>query len=618
MCKLSRILLLVFVLLPQIIFCQKEENQQDYCFTLDNLIYMVNQRDSIESDTLVQQLTRDKGFQWSSDSISYECIYNNILLQYHSANVFYDNINWDNPAIIIFASADGLSNIVKLKLSKSMCPGSMRTEFAKNNFHPSNSGQMYNGHLMIDGKANHYEIDYNEDTVFVEITIRNKGEIDEYTKKQAKDKEKAIYSKMEKANKLCEASVYNEAYLTIDSAMGIYKPMDSTLFVLRKKIRDNQIHFLYDKLSEAVNQNSNIKEGISLCNEILVLDNQNDSVNEIRKILIGTTRKDYQLYSKLNPIGYNSVISSLESIVNNEILKNPSPQKQTLSLNFTFQTDQTNKSNGNVELNLFEQDGFTQIEQNKFSSRSSMLNRYVSSIAVSPFITTITQYGVMVNTKENISYSVEWKCQDKIVKMIRGKSISSNNTLKPYIDSVNAVYLKNISPKTKKDTLPYKVIYTVTQWDKRCNGNISSDLRITDIKTSSNISWLPSLVVPGVGTYIQGYHSSIVARALPFYMFTSVAIVALSWEAGKGKTIERPGWKDERGSSSRFWEYKNFGYIAGYLCLTVAATIYINDLVESIVASQRNLKRTQRLRDAFDRNKYIDLQTQDMRIEQKK
>jgi len=396
--------------------------------------------------------------------------------------------------------------------------------------------------------------------------------------------------------------------------MGLFAPMDSTLFDLRKKIRNSQIHFLYEKLSEAVNKSNNISEGISLCNEILVLDNQNDSVNEIRRVLIGATKKEYQPYSKLNPVGYNSVIASLENIVNNEIISNPSIQKQTLNIDFTFQTDHANKSFGSLQTNMFELDGFTQVDQTKLTQRNSKLDRYVKSIAVSPFITPITQYGLMVSTKERITCSIEWKCQEKIVKMVRGKKIASNNTLKPYIDSVNCIYLKNISPKTKKDTLPYKVIYTVTQWDKRSNGNISSDLRITDIKTPHYLSWMPSLALPGLGTYIQGYHSSVVARALPFALFTGLAITSLVWENGKGKEIIRTEWGS---GNSRFWENKNFGFITGYVCLAVAGTIYINDLVESIVASRRNIKRTQLLRDTFEKKKYIDLQTQDVKLDKK-
>ena len=271
-----------------------------------------------------------------------------------------------------------------------------------------------------------------------------------------------------------------------------------------------------------------------------------------------------------------------------------------------------------MSLKKFEPDGFTQIDSTKLATRNRKLDIYVKSIAASPIITPITKYGLMVNTKESLSYTIEWECQDKIVKMIRGKKISSNNTLKPYIDSINAEYLKNISPKTKKDTLPYKVIYTVTQWDKRCNENSASDLRITGIKTSNYYSWMPSLAVPGLGTYLQGYHSSVVARALPFAMFTTFAILGLSWENGKGKEIERPGWKDEHANSSRFWEYKNFGYITGYISLAVAATIYINDLTESIIATKRNIKRTQRLRDAFEKNNYINLQTKDIQLEKRK
>jgi hypothetical protein len=126
---------------------------------------------------------------------------------------------------------------------------------------------------------------------------------------------------------------------------------------------------------------------------------------------------------------------------------------------------------------------------------------------------------------------------------------------------------------------------------------------------------MPSLAVPRLGTYTQGYHSSVIARALPFALFTGLAITGLVYENGKGKEIDRTAWGK---GNSRFWENKNFGYIMGYTCLTIAATIYINDLVESIIATSRNMKRTQRLRDTFEKNgKLMDLQTQDIRLEKK-
>ena len=67
--------------------------------------------------------------------------------------------------------------------------------------------------------------------------------------------------------------------------------------------------------------------------------------------------------------------------------------------------------------------------------------------------------------------------------------------MKPYIDSINKVYLKNISPKIKKDTLPYKVVYKVVQWDKIVDGESATDIRILDIKTPSKLSWMPSLII---------------------------------------------------------------------------------------------------------------------------
>lgn len=613
MSKYIAIIIALFILtaIPRMATCQEDTER---CITVDDLFHMVNMSPS--DKTWLEELMQEKGFQWIGDTIKREQLSNTLILEYISTNAYYDKINWDSPAITIFNSKDGLCNIVKMKLGKNICHSSMRHDLDNHNFRPSNGGQLYKGSYEFDGKISEYEVEYHEDSSALCVTIKNKKEIDEYTKRLLKERENTVYSKMDIAQQLCSRHLFNEAYSTIDSAMGIYSPLDTSLYNLRRDIRIQHIGFLCSRLSKIVNDKNYVSDGISICNEILALDNKNDSINEIRNILINHAKNEYQPYSKFNPMVYKSTVATLDNIINTEILRNPSLQKQTISLEFNFNTDDGNHTNGSINLGMYEFDGYTPVNKMKLTDRNEKLQRYVSSIAKGPLIAPATKYGLAINTHERITCDVEWICHGQYIKMVRGKKISSNNEMKPYLDSINKIYLKNISPKTKKDTLPYKVVYKVVQWDKIIDGEPATDIRILDIKTSNKLSWMPSLIVPGLGTCIQGYHSSVVARALPFALFTTFAALGFSWEKGKGKEINRPEWGSE--NSSRFWEYKNFGYIAGYVGLAVAATIYINDLTESIIASKRNIKRTQRLRDAFEKNKYINLQTQDIQLEKTK
>ena len=603
------ILLVSYIFSNQAFAQDGEENIQ--CISLDDLVYMVNMNTVDDFDS-IRNLLYNKGYKWSGDTSSYQCSSNGIKLTYHSDDRYYDNEHWDYPSIMIFKSNDGLSNIVRVNIYKSGCSHSMRQDFDDNQYHPSGGGKIYHGLSTFEGKRNEYEVEYYEDSILMRLTIRNIEEVNEYIKNTVGAKEKVILDKISRANELCNAKMFNEAYSAIDSAMGIYTPMDTMLYNVRLQIRSKQVNILYAKLIDAVNVRENIAEGISVCDEILTIDRQNDTIIELRDILIGSTKKDFLPYSKLNPTGYNITVASLESLINAEIKKGQSALKHVLTLDFKFSTGQYNQTSGRMELEIFQADGYTPIDKSSISTQNDRLRRYVNSIATSPIIKPVLQYGLSINTEENLSYNMEWKCTDKIVKMIKGKKITSNNNLIPYIDSINCEYLRNISPKTKKDTLPYKVVYTVTQWDKHCNGTAMTDLRVTSIKTSNKFSWMPSLVVPGLGTYTQGYHSSVIARALPFALFTGLAITGLVYENGKGKEIDRTAWGS---GNNRFWENKNFGYILGYTSLTIAATLYINDLIESIIATSRNLKRTQRLRDAFEKSdNLIDLQTQEIKL----
>jgi len=594
----------------------KEEKKEEIsrCLTLNDLVGIVNISTDKDFDS-IREFLYGKGYKWSGDTSTYSCSKKNIQLTYHSSDRFYDNEHWDYPAIVIFRSAEKLGNIVNANIYKNVCNASMRQDLDTNQYHPSSGGKLYHGLSTYNGKRCEYEVEYYEDSTVIRLTIKNIGEINEYVSKTVGDKEKIVRSKIDRAKDLCAAKMFNEAYAAIDSAMGIYAPMDSILYNVRLQVRTKQVNILYAKLIDAVNVRENTAEGISVCNEILTIDRQNDSIIELRDILMGNTKKEFQPYSKFNPSGYNITLASLENLINTEIKNGRSALKHILTLDFTFSTGQYNTTSGSLNLEIFEADGYTPINKSNISPQNDRLRRYVNSIANSSIIKPVSQHGLSINTEENLSCKIEWKCTDKIVKMIKGKKITSNNNLIPFIDTINREYLRNISPKTKKDTLPYKVIYTVTQWDKLCNGTSMTDLRVTNIKTSNKFSWMPSLVIPGLGTYTQGYHSSVIARALPFALFTGLAITGLVYENGKGKEIDRTAWGS---GNNRFWENKNFGYIMGYTCLTIAATIYVNDLVESIIATSRNMKRSQRLRDAFEKSRNsIDMQTQDIRLGKK-
>lgn len=592
---------------------------EDKCLSLNDIMQLVGINTNEEFDS-VRLVMHDKGYNYSNDTSSFVYTSNNISLVYHSSDFYYDTEHLYTPYIVIYRSTDGLCNILKVNIHKSSCPISKLMQDLTSNYVQTPGGKkIYTLPYTFGEKRSKCEIECDEDAVLLKLTIKNIDEINEYISKIVDRKGKIIFEKMERAKKYNKAYMFKEAYAVIDSAIGIYPPMDSSLYSLRKQVKNNNVKSLYSKLTEMINVNENLSKGIAICDEILAIDSHNDSVTEIRSILVGDIKKDLQPYSKFNPSAYRLTVASLENLINTEIRNSRTPLRHKISLDFTFSTGIYNKTSGDMSIEMFDLDGVTPIDKSKspiLSLCNDRYSHYVHSIANSSFIKPVSKYGLIMNTEERISCNVEYYCSEKIVKVVKGKMITSGSNLLPLVDSINRKYLRNISPKTTKDTLPYKVIYTVTQWDKTINDEASTtDFRITGIKTSSKTSWIPSLFLPGLGTKMQGYHSSAFTRAFPFAMFLGFAITSLAYESGKGKEIPRTSWKD---GNNRLWENKNFGYIVGYTCLAISATIYINDLAESILASQRNIKRTQRIRDAFEKNgNYLDLQTYDVELKSK-
>ena len=125
-------------------------------------------------------------------------------------------------------------------------------------------------------------------------------------------------------------------------------------------------------------------------------------------------------------------------------------------------------------------------------------------------------------------------------------------------------------------------------------------------------SWLPSLLIPGLGTYHQEARYDVVSRALPFYLFGGIGIAGLWWEHHcKVNNIPRTNASDNDGL---FIYWKNSGYIVGGLGLFVAGSIYITDLVGGIKNSINNAKRSKALRQRLKESAII-LQTQDVIIQ---
>ena len=145
----------------------------------------------------------------------------------------------------------------------------------------------------------------------------------------------------------------------------------------------------------------------------------------------------------------------------------------------------------------------------------------------------------------------------------------------------------------------------VVSVEKDCGGERFTDVTLTGFKTSSVLAPVTSFFLPGYATYQQGVHSTWVGRTLSCYLLGGISYLAFQ-QSKKNADIDPT-------DATNPLQNHIVTQVAAYGCLTIASTIYITDLVQSISYATRNISRSKQLRKDL-RKQAINIQTQDIRL----
>lgn len=602
--KIQRIILLMalFFSTPFCLSAQDTINT-NHCFSRAELLQLIHLSVSDPNNTDLMDILDAKGYQFGSDFSTRKDTLEYIEMEY-VCHVYYDKVAGRLiPTIYVCESKDNLPNIVALNLTHNPeCANELASDFHKGGYLYDGRRELYSGRDGLGDQNGIYEASYS-DKNDISIIFRKQSEINNFVAQQKKKRTSLVEKLMKDATHYAGNRCFNKAYGYIDSAMGIYPPLDTNLIELRKQIHQENKLLFFEKLYNAVNHKEDLSEGIAWCDSLITLDPDNDSALQIRHLLLDQQNGLLQKYSDFNQDSYNQILAMLDERINQEIRQNLDKKKQTIDLSFEFFTTISNLSKGSISLDTDR--GFLQ-SKNKERTRNQKLQSFIDSLASSGKIQPVQEYGIIINTQEIINAKIEWRYNE--YEIHDGDKYSAE--LQSYMDTIEKHYFVIHDP-SRADTalirMPYLREYTFGITRKNCNEKNYSDVSLIDFSTSSPISWMSSLLIPGLGTVTQGYRSSVSSRAIPFFIFGGIAIAGYLLE-NNGK--EKTSWND----GGQFWNHKNFGNILLYGGGAIATTIYITDLVQSIKATFQNRSRSKKIRKALKEGA-IEIKMEDIHIQ---
>lgn len=518
-----------------------------------------------------------------------------------------------HASVVLMESLDGLSNYVIHTIEpKGTCLP--LKELAQHNYVLNKERSSFQGSVLYNDSIELFEIVLNEDTN-IWLSCQYIGELDNYIIQRKNAVNKVIYSAIAQARNLTTEYYFDSALTTIDTLLGYYKPSDDTLLSCRKYIEAQRNKFYSTRMNQAI-ANVNYLLASELCDTLLSFNPANaEEIRKTRALLSAQLDHSVASFKHYCPEVYDSIRLSIQRIFNQDIRENLYSEPQELKVSFTFRTNKENESKGHFDLSH-------KAANNKIAKadikRNFYLNEKIDSLAKSPLIHPIRENNIFIITEDNINTSAMWNYS---TLTINGSTQQDSSLLSRFIDTIeNQYFIAEITSKkelnedgtykvTKVRRLPTKRIYTFGITQKEANNQTVSDIYLVDFQTALGDSWLPSLLVPGLGTRNQEARYDVVSRALPFYLFGGIGIAGLWWEHHcKVNGIPRTNPSDNDGM---FIYWKNSGYIVGGLGLFIAGSVYITDIVGGIKNSINNAKRTKELRKRLKESAII-LQTQDV------
>lgn len=590
------------VILPE------EESSVDPCFSVEELQQLLHM-----ASTEVYDLLDSKGYQMGFYSNKSESEYHDTVREIelsYTRTIFNDTTD-RKSAVWLYRSLDGLSNMIAIE-RRPVRNCSLYGPLHQHDYVYDRERSIFYGTATYRGEVEHYDVKYYEDSTVMRLTMRNIGERDTFVSRQVAAKQALINAGIARAKRRASDNDFAGALVTLDSLKGIYPPLNNTIETARGYIVKQKENYLYAQMLNAVNKHNDVNQAILYCDSLLRVDGNNDSLRYVRSLLVNRQKSKLPAYSQFAPVNFDSVVGRLENILNTEIYSFPSKNVQRMSLDFNIHTDNDNASRGTITLTS---EASGRKAKKAIGERLNLLQAKVRVVSRSELLHPIVCYGINVETSENIKGEIRWQT---VQRRVKDSCTLENVQLKPYVnfieeryfisyDTVGLTFNDNgdepvIKRRVRK---PTRRNYTFELVEKECNGNRFTDVELIDFKTSSAVSWVPSLIFPGVGTYNQGVHSSWGLRTIPFYMFAAASVAGF-YMANRYANVD----PDE---AVHFWENNKIDRAVGWGGAVLAGSIYLNELGESITYMVRNFSRSKQLRKDL-RREAIQIQKEDIKL----
>lgn len=526
-------------------------------------------------------------------------------LKYKRTGFYYEGGFGDEAEVMVMESLDGLSNYVQFtRKIGGKCD--LRKELRINGYSydkiksEGTGASVYVGSVVHGASIEKYEFTVVQDSDGFFVTCKFVEEIEEYIGRKKKEASEYIAGELVKARQLASESQYEKSLRVMDSLIGYYPPLDDTVRYWTGKVMKQRIAYYHTRLNELLEQKKEY-DALGVCDTILQLDPIDRETTEVRDLLKDRLNRTVKLYREQRPETYKLLLKELQDVVNKEIRQNLSKNTQRIELDFHIQTDTSNESSGKIVLSPSKPEG----KAAPGRSRGELLQSSIDSIAHASCITPVVEHGINIRTEDDIEANVSWFFE---TREFDGSTVK-DSVMNQIINTIERQYMyESKISKTELEAdgslkeiliprLPTKRKYTFGWINKELTGEDTvshfKDIVLVDFKTARGASWMPSLFVPGLGTYGQDATSSVAARAVPFFLFAGISAFGFLWE--KYCTHERYEISNDYVQNPLY--YKNVGYFLGYGGLGLSAVIYINELSEAIGNSIKNAKRSRKLRE---------------------
>ena len=512
--------------------------------------------------------------------------------------------------ILFLESLDGLGNIIEYTLTpKGTC--NVLAELSSSNYIYNKERSSYSGTIPMNGQVEKFEIAVKQDYALWMRCMRTDDVPDFISRK--KDTAQAVIKRtVNRALQLSDAERFMQAYAALDSMMDYYPPMNEDLDKCRERITKQREQMYSYRLSGAV-ELMDYPTAIALCDTILTINPKNEKVRHTRELIYAQLGQRSQHFQAMCPEQYDSIRAQLERIINTDIRNHQSTSSQQIMMNFRIYTNKTNESGGQVELVQGEQQRKT-LQQSK--SRQEMLQRAIDNVAASPLIQPVMDNGIYVITQDDMEMDVNWSTS---TIRINSDEAKGQTLLGKYVDTIERMFFYHKKPsKTELNAdgsvkmvnipaLPTKKIYTFSVTLKESYNQTYSDISLVGFETARGGSWLPSLLLPGLGTYMQEARGDVISRALPFFLFAGISAAGYIYQQNKG---------GENAGEDANWGQQNVGNIVFLTAGGISAAIYFNDLFEAIGNTFKNTKRSKSIRKRLKEGP-LELQMQDVPVSQR-